>query len=248
LTDIEQIEQYLSGELNAEQRQSFEQRLHTDHEFAETFKIYQAIEEEMTTDNEDDLRNELGPHTSKYFESNAGAKVIPINRKRQRWWMYATAAAASIVILLLWKPWADKKLSNEELYAKNAVPENLPSFVRGSNNDSLLINASEAFNRKDYAAAKPLLDSISKLRPTEAQLQLADGIANTETANYNIAIEKFDVLAAGQSIYKYDAMFWKGLTFLKQGKKDECIAALKLIPADASNYKKATGLIERLGG
>jgi hypothetical protein len=41
-------------------------------------------------------------------------------------------------------------------------------------------------------------------------------------------------------------MAWKAFAFLIQNKTADCIAALKLIPADAGNYKKANELIKEL--
>jgi tetratricopeptide (TPR) repeat protein len=109
-----------------------------------------------------------------------------------------------------------------------------------------LIKATNLYNEIKYPAALILLDSIVKQRPTEAQLQLALGICFLKTGNYDSAINRFDSLAVQESVYKYVAMEWKGLAYLKQHKTADCIAVLKLIPADAGNYKKANELIKEL--
>ena len=106
--------------------------------------------------------------------------------------------------------------------------------------------ASELFNKKAYAAALPLLDSITKVQPGEAQLQLSLGICFLQTGKYEAAIAKFETLAAGQSSYKYDALFWKALVLLKQDKKEMCITTLKQIPAEAANFDKAKKMIKMI--
>lgn len=245
--DIAQIEKYLAGEFNKEELMAFEKRLQEDSSFAETFALYKTIENEMkTADDERELTENLSQLTKKHFHPQKETRVIPLNPRIKKWWRYAAAAAALITILLLFKPWQDSPLSNGEIYAQYAIPEELPIVARGTNEDSLLIKASELFNKKDYTAAIPLLDSITKLRPAEAQLQLSLGISYLNTGKFDLAINRFDALAAGQSIYKYDALAWKALTFLKQDKRADCIAVLQQIPVNAANYNKAEKMIKKL--
>jgi predicted Zn-dependent protease len=247
VNDIEQIEKYLANELNQDELQAFDLRLQNDKAFAEIFALYKSVEAEMhETEDETELRKTLSGITQKHFDVAEPAKIIKLKPNRTRWLLYATAAAASIIILLFLKPWQDKALTNEQLYAQYAVPQELPAVVRGANEDSLLIKATTLFNQKNYAAALPLLDSITKQKPGEAQLQLSLGICLTQTGKFEPAINIFDSLAAKESSYKYEAMAWKAFAFLKQNKRDECIAALKLIPADAANYEKAKALIQKL--
>jgi tetratricopeptide (TPR) repeat protein len=247
VNDIEQIEKYLGGELAPDELQAFEMRLQNDKAFADVFAMYKTIETEMhEAEDERELREKLSGITKKHFDIAAPAKVIVLKPQRTRWLLYATAAAASIIIVLFLKPWGEKTLSNEQLYAQYAVPEELPAVVRGANEDSLLLKATSLFNEIKYPAALILLDSIVKQRPTEAQLQLALGICFVETGKYDSAINRFDSLAVRESVYKYIAMEWKALAYLKQNKKADCIAVLKLIPADAGNYKKVNELIQQL--
>jgi tetratricopeptide (TPR) repeat protein len=246
VNDIEQIERYLAGALSQDELQAFGIRLQNDKAFAEIFALYKSVETEMLeTEDETELRKTLSGITQKHFAVEP-AKIIKLKPNRTRWLLYATAAAASIIILLFLKPWQQKAVSNEQLYAQYAVPEELPSVVRGTNDDSLLIKATNLYNQIKYPAALILLDSLVKQRPTEAQLQLALGICFLETGKYDPAINRFDSLAVRESVYKYIALEWKGLAYLKQNKTADCIAVLKLIPADAGNYKKANELIRML--
>ena len=247
MSDIEQIEKYLGGELSPDELQAFNLRLQNDKDFAGIFAMYKSIVTEMSESEEErELRKNLSAITQKHFKVAATAKIITLKPNRTKWLLYATAAAASIVILLFLKPWEQKPVSNEQLYAQYAVPEELPAVVRGVNNDSLLIKATNLYNQIKYPAALILLDSLVKQRPAEAQLQLALGICFVETGKYDSAINRFDSLAVRESIYKYIAMEWKALAYLKQNKTADCIAVLKLIPADAVNYKKTNELMQKL--
>jgi tetratricopeptide (TPR) repeat protein len=247
VNDTEQIVNFFSGELNADELQAFQQRLQTDKDFADTVKLYEAIHNEMQTNEEEmELRNNLSRLTQKHFAAKTETRIIPIGQSRKKWWIYAAAAAVIVTVLLIFNPWQNKTFSNAALYAQYAIPDDLPGMVRGSNDDSLLIKATEFFNKKDYAAAIPLLDSITRQNPGEAQLQLSLGICYLQTGNYAFAINKFDTLATGESIYKFDAIVWKALALLKQDKRAECIAVLKQIPEAAGNYKKVEKMIKQL--
>ena len=248
VNDIALIEKYLAGELSNEDVRAFELRLSTDSELAENFKLYKSIENEMLADEDEmELKEDLSRHTKKYFSGDERSKVIPMWPVRKKRWIYAAvAAAACVALLLVLKPWQSQKFTNEQLYAQNAVPEDLPATLRGNNEDSLFIKATGLYNKKDYAAALLLLDSLTRMKPGESQLQLALGICYLRTNQFETAINIFDTLAAGQSLYKYTALTWKAYVFLRKDNKEACIAALKLIPADAPEYGKARKLIKDL--
>ncbi len=232
--------------MSREEMQAFEQRLQTDEAFAETFTMYKTIGNEMKEESNDELTETLSSLNKKYFTEKQEGKIVEMKTSGKKWWLYAAAASVFVAVLFIIQPWKSKTVSNEEVFAQNAVVEDLPTVVRGTNNDSLQIKASELYNKKDYATALPLLDSLTKLKPGEAQLQLSLGICYLQTGNYSLAINKFDSLAAGESIYKYDAFAWKALAFLKQDKREDCIAALKQIPAQAANFEKAKKMIKQL--
>ena len=117
VNDTVLIEKYLAGELSNEEAQAFELRLETDSEFADNFIIYQAIENEMHSDQDESaLKEELSLHTKKYFGAEESDRVIPIEPARKRRWIYAAVAvAACITALLVFRPWQDDRSSCEEL-------------------------------------------------------------------------------------------------------------------------------------
>jgi len=248
LNDTEQITRYLAGDLNSGELKAFEERLQSDPDFAETVKLFRSVEKEMqVTPDELEIREKLKPLSQQYFGIRNDTPVMTMPRKRVNWWLYGSAAAACLLVLLWLRPWQQKTYTSNELYAQYAQSEPLPVMVRGANQDSLQIRAAELFNRKDYAAALPLLSILVQNNPGEAQLQLSLGICFAETGVYDTAVTRFDSLASGPSIYKYDALFWKALVYLKQDNKDACRSVLKQIPADANNEKTVKKLLSELG-
>ena len=72
------------------------------------------------------------------------------------------------------------------------------------------------------------------------------GISLIETGHSEEARNYLLKVFNGESVFKYDAGFYIALSYLKEKKEKECIAWLKKIPADASNYDKAQELIQKL--
>ena len=50
MSDIEQIEKYLAGELDSAEIKAFDLRVQSDTVFAETYKLYQVIQNEMNVE------------------------------------------------------------------------------------------------------------------------------------------------------------------------------------------------------
>jgi predicted Zn-dependent protease len=239
--NYEIIEQYLNGELQGEALQTFEQQLQTDAALATEVALYRNIQHELKQslqyqEEETALAGTLTALGKQHFLPS------PVKKSsiRRLWWV--AAAAAAVILFFIINPLSKDHLTNEQLFAQYAVPENLPAAQRGSATDTLSIKAAQLYNSKTYTEALPLLDSIVKQRPGQPQLQLAIGICQLYTGDYNNSIKNFDELSAGQHIYKDEAIYWKALAYLRQNKKEECIATLKLIP----DHEAAKKLLQQL--
>jgi predicted Zn-dependent protease len=92
----------------------------------------------------------------------------------------------------------------------------------------------------------PMLQQLSVKYPDDKSLPLAEGISLMQTGQYDAAIVIFDSLAAGQTVYKEQGIWYKALALLKQNKLDECTAQLKSLPKESSKYKEATELIKKI--
>jgi predicted Zn-dependent protease len=239
--NYEIIEQYLNGELDGEALQAFEQQLKTDTALATEVALYRNIQQELKQsqqyqDEENALTGTLTALGKQHFLPS------PVKRlgMRKLWWV--AAAAAAVLLFFIINPLSKSHVTNDQLFAQYAVPENLPAAQRGNAVDSLSIKAARLYNSKAYTEALPLLDSIVKQQPGQPQLQLAIGICQLYTGDYTSSIKNFDELSAGEHIYKNEAIYWKALAYLKQNKKEECIATLKLIP----DHEAAKKLLKQL--
>jgi predicted Zn-dependent protease len=249
MSDInyEMIQQYLEGELSGDALRSFEEQMRNDPALAEEVALYKGINEEMLLEakskkEEQALSINLEKLNEQYFKKQEG-KV----RRISRWWYAGAAAAAAVISILILRPFSDTSFNNEKLYAhysKEVDP--LPGGNRGNPADSLQGKAADLYNKQDYANALPLLRNLIADKPKETQLKLAMGICLLQTGQYDSSNIIFDEIAAGATIFKNEAVWYKALSSLKQNKLDECYRLLGTIPADAGKYDEAQELMKKI--
>ena len=90
------IEQYLGGNLDAEEQTAFEKRLADDPQLAREVNLHRKIHEELGNAPKRNLRAKLDQLRQEFTEEEKN-KVISINRKRQ--WRIALSIAAGFLLL-----------------------------------------------------------------------------------------------------------------------------------------------------
>lgn len=249
--DHEKIESYLSGDMQETDRAVFEAALAADPELAAELRLYRQIQDELSIQaqqqqQEAALKQTLAAAEKKYFTSEKStAKVVAMGNKKL--WYSLIAAAAAIALFFILRPmFSNAVMSNESLYQQYAQLDPLDIGKRGATEDSVLVNMKKLYNNKQYPAALQLADRAIAIAPNDISLKLARAHCYTETGNYNAAIPLLDSIAAGSSVYKYPALFFKALTYLREDKKADCIQVLGSIPPDAEKYKQARELLDKL--
>lgn len=248
MNDIELIMQYLDGALDAAAVQDFEQRLQHDPAFAGTFRLYQSVTNEMQVSEEEAaLKTALAALSEKHFAAAPQQNHTPVRQLIRKWWP-AAAAACLLIALFIVKPWQSRPLPLAEIYQRHAVPVELPMATRGNAMDSLERTAALHYNNKNYSTALPLLQQLLQTDTANAQWKMALYTCYLETAAYDKAMPGFKELAAGNSIFRYDARIWQALVLLRQQKKEECIRVLKEIPAGTRAGEEAQQMLKELSG
>lgn len=245
--NYEMISQYLDGALSGEELLAFEAQLNADAELAAEVQLQRTIRNEMmlqsrTAAEEAALKESLQQLTRKHFETNAA----PI-RRISRWWYLAATAAAAALLLFIFKPFAKTAFDGQKEYAYySRQREDLFVVQRGDPADSILLEAADLYNRHDYSSALPLLLQSLNARPADVQLEIAAGFSYLQTGNTQKADSLFDRIAAGNSVYKYEAVWYKALGLLKADKKDDCAALLRSLPPGSSRYASAKELLKKM--
>ena len=197
------------------------------------------------SEEEENLKESLSGLSKKYFnQPDNTARVVPLVKKRK--WLFA--AAAVIFILLAGAYWVffTGSKDNEELYAQYAVHQ-LLSLQRG-NKDTIKVlqDAVTAYNSGKFNQALTGLTRYLQTDSSDAELVLAEKICLIETGNYEQAIMGLNKIEAGNDIFRFQAIWYKALAYLKQNNKAECKKILASIPANADTYSKAKNLLKEL--
>ena len=239
--DHDMISRYLYGELEGEELNAFEEQLQLDQNLHKEVELFREVNKTLQVkfypdDNEKALRNTLSGLGSEYFQSEA--KVVPM--RRYRWLAAVAAVIVTIVVLTIWSPW------KKDIYEQYAYTQMPGVAERSTSNDSLLIEATNNFNNKRYREAIPSFETILKKDTQNSFVHFYYGISLLETGQAGKARGELVQLYNGNSLFRYDAAFYIGLSYLKEKDIVTCRAWLNKIPADAAKYDKAQQLMKKL--
>jgi hypothetical protein len=131
------------------------------------------------------LRSTLIQIQPAYF--NPRTKIIPLPRIRLQW-RYISAVAAVMLVLFLWHPW------KEDLYGRFSSTKMVPVAERGTPVDSLLTQATQKFNTRNFATALPDFESLLSREPENAYIQFYYSVALLEDNQNAKARERLLIL------------------------------------------------------
>ncbi|MEQ1798085.1 MAG: hypothetical protein ABL872_09040 [Lacibacter sp.] len=237
---LEDIEAYLNREMDAVQKQEFEQQLATDAQlqkqvdelrFLQT-TIDKHLQAEQTLP---ELKKILAPLTQTHFhkaEQQKGGKVISMNR------VFAAIALAASVILIFF------------LFLPGVSVDGYPvddmsgAITRG--NETELAKAAQLFNDEKYAEAVNAFQQLKTASPDDATINYHLGISLEKTKNFRDALTLFEALAKGESVYKEDANFFAALSAynLQQNEKAKDYAAA--VKKESRYYKYAKAVLKKI--
>ena len=242
--DLEYIERYFLGHLNAGEKEIFEKRFEGDREFAQEVSLYITMRAGL----KQTLIDEKKAQFSKLYQ-NRESKPVTISRPWSSGVIrYAVAAAACLLIFLSWMLFL-KSDSPREL-AEGYVKENLISLsaTMSDGSDSLQLGIA-AYNAEDYNKAEDIFRqlSINKKYSVEATKDL--GLTFLIRHQYDNALEQFDALSDNDSLYANPGPFYKAVTLMQRsGPGDEEAAKLILqdvVKKQLPGYKVASGWLRR---
>ena len=240
-----QFDQYLLEELSTEERLSFEKRLESDTAFKNSFNTYKELSNflENKFENEAEtnaFQSNLESISSKHFNKAETLSEAPKKSKIFRFAQLAMAASVAIFLGVF----AFNQLSNPTYSDYNSHEQ--MTVVRSEGNVKEIIQATKAFNNKEYEKANSLLGKVIENDPNNSELLLYYAITNLELDNFKLTDQFLNTLAEGDSGYKNRAIWYSALSKLKQKDNEASIAFLKQIPEDAEDFRQAQKLLDKL--
>lgn len=237
---LEDIEAYLNGEMEAVQKQEFEQKLTTNTQLqkqVEELRFLQTtidkhLQAEQTLP---ELKKILTPLTQTHFhkaEQQKGGKVISMNR------VFAAIALAASVILIFF------------LFLPGVSVDGYPvddmsgAITRG--NETKLAKAAQLFNDEKYAEAVAAFQQLKTESPDDATINYHLGISLVKTKNFADALTLFEALTKGESVYKEDANFFAALSAYNLQQNDKAKEYAAAVKKESRYYKYAKAVLKKI--
>ncbi len=242
MDNIDRIDRYLNGQMEAEEKKIFDAELAADTQLAEELALQcDMVDFLRRKDRRSLLQNELKDIGSDYFKTaQEPAKVVQIPRRRLRWVMAASAAAV-IALLIVWQFLLPSNFYNQYAeYAPLALSEkSATTTVDWSTTES-------AFNSGNYKTAETQLTQYFVEHPNDQLANLYLGICKMELNKLEEARQIFQSFTNADVSLKDYANWYLALSYLKAGDEANCRKILQRTTSASSLYGKVQALLKDL--
>ena len=237
-TDLETIENYLTGQLTPDERVRFEEALRTDSAVAEALTFY-VLTKQVARDEREQRRAELDAlrKNPDPVEDELIEVATPI---RTLWSVPMRWAAAASVLLLLSFGWyffsqpastpVAGQLADQYIAAQFAqLPTTMDGGSSGSTSmDSLKLGVG-LFNQGNLTAAETVFYGILTRHPDMDSALKYAGIVSLRQGKYDQAIDQFHRLSERTDLFANPGTFYEALAHLKRNQPLDQEQAKKLL-------------------
>jgi len=258
----DKIKAYLGNEMTNEDRTNFELEIKYNPDLKDTISIFKTMAPIYSETDWALYDGELKhlKETSNLFKGEAieafskqiknASNNYNAKKKKSTFIKYISSLAAAIVILFSGYHFLNTETTSLELYNNYYTIKDLPSFTTKNDTLNTLVEAETFYIAKQYKKALnkfKLSESYmdSKLNPN---LTLYIAICYIELNEYNLALERLNVLLKSDSLDAHKAYWFMALSYLKQNNKTKVIETLELLIKDENNFNflKAKKLLNEL--
>ncbi|MBO9728049.1 MAG: tetratricopeptide repeat protein [Chitinophaga sp.] len=235
--DLLDTDRFLSGQMNEADRKAFTSRLQTEAVLNQQVKRFDAIRQLLAQKicidtNRDELQHLLFTHRNAWYTLKDNY-TTPI----RNYVILTALIAAGMAILLYISPW------RKNIYRQFASTEmQIPDI------DSVRVpeEAIKQFNRGHFNEAVVLLDHTLTTNPGNLYARYYRGVALIDQNRLEDARKDLLAVYNNSNELRNEASFYLALSYLKEGRKQQCREWLLKIPPGAPNYPKVQKLIEEL--
>ena len=236
LTDVAR---YVEGDMEAGELQAFEALIRENTELqgllAEYKEVHQTLKMKIAPDAQDKaVESRLLELNGEYFRKEG--KTMALNGYLK----WISIAAVLVIGLLVWAPWSGG------LYEKYTISREMSVAERGVGAEQKIEDAAALYNTGDFSGAARILGPVYQSNPERAMVAYYYGISLIEDNKEQEARKVLLKLYEGTSVFKYDALYNIGLSYVKEKNAKEALVWLTKIPAGDNNYEQAKELIDKL--
>jgi tetratricopeptide (TPR) repeat protein len=225
------IEQKVFSSLSSSQKVEFDLLLISDKSFAQDYRIMNDLASYMAKDNLYNFREKLSAIHDKY-QSRKPIRIIHLNKI---WYQVASVAAILLIMFgsyyLINQPRSAAELFND-YYQLDDVYLNTRSG--NSLNTGVLEQGLILFEKDKYRESISYFEKL----PNSITAIYYSGVAHMELGDYDVACYKFELVIKDYLNVFYDQALWyKGLCLIKQGRMKDAKRIMKDISKTDSYYR-----------
>ncbi len=246
---LDRIEQYLKGNLSAEEHTRFSDEIAADSDLKEEIDQMQTILKIVSANGDAQFLAQLEMIDRDLATENGGLGRL----KRIRWVSWAVAAAI-VVLLSTWGifQWNKTPVTPEDLFASHFLPYDAPQPIRSNSSETAGLPVDwTAYRAGDYQAAADVLVGISA--EEDALSYLADFYLGQCYLMLNppqpqLAIKAFERVLEKDHDYREQAEWYLALAYLKADDLDDSHAHFEEIATNPDHFyqEKAAKILESL--
>jgi len=236
------LNNYFNGLLSPEETSNVEVRAVEEPDFGTEFALRKEMEIfPRNAAKRDAFIAKLQTIEVDYFKpKSVETPQLRVVRNNMRRWI-ALAASVTLIAAALWF-FSQAGSPTYEQYAQHTP---LSLTVMG-NTEQAKTDAETAFSEKDFARARSALDLVLTTEPNNIKAVLYRGICLLELGRAADARAVFEPLAAGNSALREDAVWYMGLSYLKENNLSACRTTLAKIAAGEAHYVEAQKILKGL--
>ena len=244
----EEIESFLSDELDDLSLASFEEELAMNPDLAADVKLFREVDEAIGEKDVMELRASL-QNIRKTEENEKNKEVRGIRPPKTQRILWYTVAASIVLILGIASFVRNQSYSNQEIYRDYYQTYKVGIFRSADNStDNLMSDALKQFNESNYDVALKLFHQILAENDNNPAANFYVGVAYQEEKDYGKAIQSYTkVVKQNDNLFTEQAQWYIGLCYLQRDEKDKALQVFKEIASSDGYYaSKATDIIKKL--
>lgn len=223
---FDQIEAYLSGEMNETDAAAFDQSVANDPVLAAAVDRHLIAHDAIEVMIEENLRAEMKEWSTQKKEDSDGAKIRQIGSAnsggRVRRLFYSLAAAASVAILVgvFGLQFSKNNYSNEAL-AEGAYYFDLPTTRSTNTNENPLSSGFNAYEAANFTEAISFFQGITTDNPQYKEAQFYLGHSFYQKGEFEQAIVAFQSVIDANDLQRKEAAEWYQIVNYIAAKKQD---------------------------
>lgn len=232
------IHDYENGNLSAQDRAVFENRLNTEPTFAQEVKDFRDLKIAIKSVEKNTLKERLQQLESQNIEESPSSKQDITYGKRYR---HIYAAAAVIIFAIVMFQFLEKDPTSQDLYASyyQAPPNTLQPVIRGNDSKDQLSLAFQAYEAQEYGSAATLFKAAleQEYNPDVRFYRAMSLISNGQEALGNDILQE---LKKEDTSFAPQVFWYSALIALKNNEQERAKQQLDSLGLLDSGYKEKT--------